>query len=443
MARRRIIIMGAAGRDFHLYNFLFRHNPEYEVVAFTAAQIPFIANRTYPKELSGRLYPKGIPIFDESRLPQLIKRFDVDICILAYSDLPYDTVMHKASIVNAAGADFWLVAPSATMLKSKKPVIAVCAARTGSGKSQTSRYIARYLRSKGLRVVVIRHPMPYGLLKDQIVQRYSTLKDLDRYKCTIEEREDYEPHIRNGFVLYSGVDYEKILRAAEKEADVVLWDGGNNDASFIKPDLLIMVLDPFRPVDQLSYYPSESIARTADIFLVNKVNSAPKKNVERAVIEAKTVNKRAKILLGESIVTPDNPRLIRGASALIIEDGPTITHGGMPFGAGTVAAKLYKVGKIVNAKKYAVGAIKDTFIKYPKLDMELPAMGYSPKQVRDMQTTVNRAECDIVISATPTDLRNILNINKPFVQVYYELKPKGKGLDLALDRFIAKHGGSR
>ncbi len=440
MARRRIIIMGAAGRDFHLYNVLFRNSPEYEVVAFTAAQIPFIANRTYPKELSGGLYPKGIPIFDESQLPQLIKRLNADICILAYSDLPYDTVMHKASIVNAAGADFWLIAPSATMLKSKKPVVAVCAARTGSGKSQTSRYIARYLKSKGLRVVVIRHPMPYGLLKDQIVQRYSKLKDLDRYKCTIEEREDYEPHIRNGFVLYSGVDYEKILRAAEKEADVVLWDGGNNDASFIKPDLLIMVLDPFRPVDQLSYYPSESVARTADIFLVNKVNSAPKKNVERAVIEAKTVNKTAKVLLGESIVTPDNPKLIKGASALIIEDGPTITHGGMPFGAGTVAAKLYKVGKIVDAKRYAVGTIKDTFVKYPKLDRELPAMGYSPKQVRDMQATINRAECDIVISATPTNLRSILNINKPFVQVYYELKPKGKGLDLALDEFIKEHG---
>jgi predicted GTPase len=440
---KRIIIIGAAGRDFHDFNVLFRNNPEYEVVAFTAAQIPFIANRTYPKELSGRLYPKGIPIFDESKLPNLIKEYKVDACIQAYSDLPYNTVMHKSSIVNAAGADFWLLSQEHTMIKSYKPVIAVCAARTGSGKSQTSRYICRYLKSKGLRVVVIRHPMPYGILKDQIVQRFSKIEDLDKYKCTIEEREDYEPHIKNGFVLYAGVDYEKVLRAAEKEADVILWDGGNNDAGFIKPDFLIMVLDPFRPTDQLAYYPSEAVARTADLFLVNKVNSAPKKNVELTIKEAKTVNGRAKVALGESIVIPDNPKIIKGASALIIEDGPTITHGGMPFGAGTVAAKLYKVGRIVNAKKYAVGTLKDTFMKYPKLDMELPAMGYSPKQVRDMQTTVNRAECDIVISATPTDLRNILNINKPFVQVYYELKPKGKGLDLALDRFIAKHGGRR
>jgi predicted GTPase len=443
MDRIRVIILGAAGRDFHDFNVLFRNNPGYEVAAFTANQIPFISNRTYPKELSGKLYPKGIPIFDESLLPKLIKRYGASVCILAYSDLPYATVMHKSSAVNAAGADFWLIAPSRVMLKSNKPVIAVCAARTGSGKSQTSRYICRYLKSKGLKTVVIRHPMPYGILKDQIIQRYSKLKDLDKYKCTIEEREDYEPHIRNGFILYSGVDYEKILRAAEKEADVILFDGGNNDASFIRPDLLIMVLDPFRPSDQLSYYPSESVARNADVFLVNKVNSAPEKNVKLAISEAKTVNKRAKVVLGESIVTPDNPRIIKGASALVIEDGPTITHGGMPFGAGTVAAKLYKVGRIVNAKKYAVGTIKDTFVKYPQLDKELPAMGYSPKQIRDMQATINRAECDIVISATPTNLRGILDINKPFVQVYYELKPKGKGLDAELDRFAKRYGGKR
>ncbi len=436
MERKRVIILGAAGRDFHDFNVLFRGNPEYEVVAFTANQIPFIADRKYPVELSGRLYPNGIPIFDESQLPRLIKKYGAQVCIQAYSDLPYATVMHKSSIANAAGADFWIIAPSGTMLKSKKPVIAVCAARTGSGKSQTSRYICNYLKSKGLRTVVIRHPMPYGLLKDQIIQRYAKLSDLDRYKCTIEEREDYEPHIRNGFILYSGVDYEKILRAAEKEADVILWDGGNNDASFIRPDLLIMVLDPFRPADQLLYYPSESVARTADVFLVNKVNSAPKRNVARAIADAKSVNNSARVVLAESVVTPDNPRIMKGASALIIEDGPTITHGGMPFGAGTVAAKLYRVGRVVSAKKYAVGTIKDTFLKYPKLDRELPAMGYSPKQVRDMQATINRAECDIVVSATPTNLSGVLNINKPFVQVYYELKPKGKGLDIELDRFI-------
>lgn len=438
MERKKVIIIGAAGRDFHDYNILFRDNPNYRVVAFTANQIPFIANRRYPKELAGRLYPDGIQIFDESLLPKLINRFKADVCVQAYSDLPYAEVMHKSSIANAFGSDFWIVAPSRTMIKSTKPVIAVCAARTGSGKSQTTRYIARYLRERGLRVVVIRHPMPYGVLKNEIVERYEKLSDLDKYKCTIEEREDYEPHIRNGFVLYSGVDYEKILRAAEKEADVILWDGGNNDAPFIRPDLLIMVLDPLRPEDQIRYYPSESIARTADVFLVNKVNSAPKKNVVLTVKDVRNVNTKAEIVYAESIVNPDNPRIISGARALIIEDGPTITHGGMTFGAGTVAAKLYGVGKVVSAKKYAVGTIKDTFDKYPKLSDELPAMGYSPKQIRDMQRTINRADCDIVISATPTNLREVLNVNKPFVQVYYELKPKGQGFDRIIGSFAKK-----
>jgi len=437
--KRKVIIIGAAGRDFHDFNTFFKDNDSYEVVAFTATQIPFIADRTYPKELSGRLYPKGIRIYDESLLTQLIKKHKVDICVQAYSDISYPDVMHKSSLVNAAGSDFWIMSPESTMLRSKKPVIAVCAARTGSGKSQTSRYVAKYLRLKGLRVVVIRHPMPYGILKDQIIQRFATLKDLDRYKCTIEEREDYEPHLRNGFILYAGVDYEKILRAAEKEADVILWDGGNNDAPFIKPDLLVMVLDPLRPDDELGYYPSETLARTADIFLVNKANSATKKGLETVTKDVRSVNKRAKIFYADSIVSPDNPRIIKGSSALIIEDGPTITHGGMAFGAGKVAAMEYKVGKIVDAKMYAVGTIKETFAKYPKLDKELPAMGYTPKQIRDLQNTINRADCDIVISATPTDLKKILNINKPMVQVYYELKPKGGGLHSALDSF-AKRG---
>ncbi len=436
MDRRKVIIIGAAGRDFHDFNVLFRDNPDFEVVAFTANQIPFISNRTYPKQLAGKLYPKGIPIFDESLLTKLIERHKVDVCIQAYSDLPYAEVMHKSSVANAAGADFWILAPSRTMIKSSKPAIAICAARTGSGKSQTTRYIARCLKSKGLRVVIIRHPMPYGVLKDEIVERYAKLKDLDRYKCTIEEREDYEPHIRNGFVLYSGVDYEKILRAAEKEADVILWDGGNNDAPFIKPDLLLMVIDPLRPEDELLYYPSESVTRIADVFLINKINSASKKNISLAVKDVKSRNTKAEIVYAESIVTPDNPRIMKGASALIIEDGPTITHGGMTFGAGSVAAKLYKVGKVVNAKQYAVGTIKDTFVKYPKLSEELPAMGYSPKQIRDMQTTINRADCDIVVSATPTNLRDVLNVNKPFVQVYYELKPKGPALDRIIDSFV-------
>ncbi len=433
--QKRVIIIGAAGRDFHDFNVIFKDNLEYKVVAFTAAQIPYISNRMYPKELSGKLYPNGIRIYDESELPELIRKYKADICVMAYSDLPYSTVMDKASLVNANGADFWIIAPKKAMIKSSKPLIAVCAVRTGCGKSQTSRYISKTLRSNGLRVVIIRHPMPYGVLKDQAVQRFAKLSDLDRYKCTIEEREDYEPHIRNGFVLYSGVDYGMILKAAEKEADVILWDGGNNDAPFFKPDLLITVADPFRAGNELGYYPGNEVARMADVLLINKVNSAPKKNVNEVIKNLKSINKDARIMRAASEVWVDNPSSIKGKRVLVVEDGPTITHGGMPIGAGTVAVKKYRAASVVDAKRYAVGEILETYRKYPHLGKELPAMGYGAKQTKDLERTVNMANCDVIVSATPTDLNTVIKANKPIVQVHYELRPIGKSFDDIILKF--------
>ena len=355
--RKKVIIIGAAGRDFHNFNVLFRDNKDYDVVAFTANQIPYISDRVYPKELSGSLYKNGIKIYDESELQNLIIKNNVDISIMSYSDLPYNEVMKKCSIVNAAGSDFWLVAPEKTMLKSKKPIIAICAVRTGCGKSQTSRYVAKKLRDMGKRVILIRHPMPYGVLKDQINERFEKLSDLDKYKTTIEEREDYEPHIKNNFVIYAGVDYEKILRSAEKEADIIIWDGGNNDAPFIKPDLFITVADPLRAGNELTYYPGEIVARMADVIIINKVNSATKKELSLLEYDIKSINKTADIIYANSLVMPDKPGMIHGKTALVIEDGPTITHGGMRFGAGMIAAKNNNA-KIISAKKYAVGEIK-------------------------------------------------------------------------------------
>jgi predicted GTPase len=346
--------------------------------------------------------------------------------------------MHKASIANTNGADFWLISPEHTYLKSKKPVIAICAVRTGCGKSQTARYIAKLIRNAGLKAVLIRHPMPYGVLNEQRVQRFATLKDLDRYKTTIEEREDYEPHIQNGFVVYAGVDYADILAAAEKEADIVIWDGGNNDASFIKPDLMITVADPLRSGDELTYYPGETVARMADILLINKVNTATQKEKDEVTNNLKSINKKAKIMYAKSIITADNPRAIKGKKVLVIEDGPTITHGGMRIGAGAIAAKTYGATEIISVEKYTVGTIKAVFKKYPKLDKALPAMGYSPKEVRDLEATINRAECDVVVSATPTNLRHIINVNKPIVQVSYELIPESKALDGAIIWFVNK-----
>lgn len=436
--RKRVIILGAAGRDFHNFNVFFRDSDEYEVVAFTATQIPYISDRIYPKELSGARYPKGIQIYDETDLEDLIDRLKADVCVLAYSDLPYGTVMEKASLINGAGADFWLLSPEHTMLKSKKPVISICGVRTGVGKSQTSRYVASFLKSLGLRVVVVRHPMPYGVLKDQIVERFEKLKDLDKYKTTIEEREDYEPHIRNGFVVYAGVDYEKILREAEKEADVVIWDGGNNDASFFKADLAIAIADPLRAGNELTYYPGETVARTADVLIINKVNSASKEEILRVKRDLESINEHAVMIMAESIVVPDNPKAMKGRTAVLVEDGPTITHGGMRFGAASVAAKEYGVGEIINAKTYAVGSLREVYAKYPHLGKELPAVGYSPKQVKDLENTINSIDCDIVVSATPTNLRSIITVNKPIVQIGYELKPVGGQLDSILKSFAKK-----
>ncbi|MEM3181027.1 MAG: cyclic 2,3-diphosphoglycerate synthase [Candidatus Micrarchaeaceae archaeon] len=435
MAKKRILILGAAGRDFHIFNTLFKNNDEYEVVGFTAAQIPFIENRIYPKELSGSMYKNGVQIYDEKDLAKLIKDLKIDACILAYSDLSDDIVMEKASIVNANGSDFWLIAPQASMLKSTKPVIAICAVRTGAGKSPTTRYVARLLRDLGKKVVIIRHPMPYGDLKKQAVQRFASIKDLDKYKTTIEEREDYEPHIKNRFVVFSGVDYERILREAEKEADIIIWDGGNNDTPFIKPDLMITIADPLRAGNELTYYPGQTAARIADVIVINKVNSANSEDVQRVENDLRKINDKAKILLADSVVSADSPSLIKGKRVLLVEDGPTITHGNMTFGAATVAAKQYGAAEIINAKPYAVGTIKDVFEKYPSLGKELPAVGYSAKQVRDLEATINRADCDSVVSATPTDLKHIININKPIVQVTYEIKPRTKEFDEIIKAF--------
>lgn len=439
MEKKRIIIMGAAGRDFHNFNVVFRDNPNYEIVAFTAEQIPYISERTYPKELSGKLYPNGIAIHPESELPELVKRLRADTCILSYSDLSFSQVMDKATLVNASGADFMLLSPQKTMIKSVKPVIAVCAVRTGCGKSQTTRYVATMLKKMGLKVVIVRHPMPYGDLREQIVERFTKIKDLDKYKCTIEEREEYESHIKNGMIVYAGVDYEKILRQAEKEADVVIWDGGNNDVPFYKPDMLITIADPLRPGHELSYYPGATAARMADVLLLNKVNSATAEQINTVTNNLKSVNPGAKMFLADSVVTVDSPSQVKGKRVVVVEDGPTITHGQMAFGAGTIAAKQYGAAEIVNAREYAVGSIKDTYTKYPHLSKELPAMGYSAKQIKDLETTINLADAEAVLSATPTNLRNLVNANKPIVQVYYNLAPRGSGFDSAIKAFVERN----
>lgn len=425
MKPKRILIMGAAGRDFHNFNTVYRDNPNYEVVAFTATQIPGISGRSYPKELVGELYPKGIPIYPEEKLSELIKRFNVDQVVFSYSDVSHEYVMHKASIALTNGADFVLLGPNSTMLKSSKPVISVTAVRTGSGKSQVTRKIAKILKQRGKKVVVIRHPMPYGDLKKQIVQRFATYEDLDWYNATIEEREEYEPHINNGIVVYAGVDYEKILRRAEKEADVILWDGGNNDFSFIKSNLYIVVVDPHRAGHELKYHPGEANLRMANVVIVNKVDSAEQSDIHQVIKNANSVNPNAKVILAKSTVTADKPELIERKQVLVVEDGPTLTHGGMPYGAGTVAAKKYNC-KIIDARKYAVGSIKDIYKNYPHLTKELPAMGYSKKQVKELEKTINHAKCDAVIDATPVTLPRIMKINKPVVQVNYELQEVGK-----------------
>lgn len=436
----KVIILGAAGRDFHNFNMMYRNDDRYEVVAFTAAQIPDIEGRIYPPELAGKNYPKGIPIYAEGELPELVKKYNVGQVDLAYSDLNYIDVMHKASIVNAAGADFKIIGSERTMLKSTKPVISVCAVRTGSGKSQTSRKVCKVLKEKGLKPVAIRHPMPYGDLREQVWQRFATYKDLDKHKTTIEEREEYEPHIDNGTVVFAGVDYEKILREAEKEADVIIWDGGNNDTTFIKPDLSIVVADPHRAGHELLYYPGETNIRLADLVVINKVDSAEKGSIELVKKNVRLLNPNAKIMEADSEITVDDVGMVKGKRVLIIEDGPTVTHGEMKYGAGFVVAKRIGVKEIIDPRPYAVGSIKKTFQKYSHLSNVLPAMGYGKKQVSELEATINAADCDTVLSATPIDLRRVLTVNKPMVRARYELKEKGSfGMEQIVSEFLAKY----
>jgi len=437
--RKKVLIMGAAGRDFHNFNVFFRDNEAYEVIAFTAAQIPNITERKYPPELAGKLYPDGIPIYPEGELPELIKRFDIDEVVFSYSDVSHEYVMHRASSVLACGADFKFLGPKSTMLESKKPVISVCAVRTGAGKSPTSRKVCRILKKLGYKVVVVRHPMPYGDLRKQICQRFETYEDLDRYNCTIEEREDYEPHLDNGFVVYSGVDYEKILREAEKEADIILWDGGNNDLPFFKPDLHVVIADPLRAGHELAYYPGESNFRMADVIVINKVDTARKEEVEKVEKNAKLVNQKAIIVKATSPLLIDKPELIRGKRVLCVEDGPTVTHGEMSLGAGGFAVKKYDIKEIVDPRPWAVGSIKETFKKYPHLGPVLPAMGYGEKQMKELEETINACDCDAVVIGTPTDLRRYLRLNKPAVRVKYEIEEVSKpDLEEILKNFVQK-----
>jgi len=421
----RTLIMGAAGRDFHNFNVFFRDNPDYTVVAFTATQIPNIDGRKYPAALAGSLYPEGIPIFPESDLLKLIKDMKVDQVVFAYSDVPHEYVMHKASLVTAAGADFRLMGTTATQVKSTKPVVSVCAIRTGSGKSQTTRRVSLILREMGYKVAAIRHPMPYGDLVKQKVQRYATYADLDKHECTIEEREEYEPHLDNGVIVYAGVDYEAILRQAEQEVDIVLWDGGNNDFSFYKPDLSIVVLDPHRPGHEVAYHPGETNMYLADVFVINKVDTANPDSVIAVRNNAARLNPEAVVIEGASPLFVDDPEAIRGKRVLVIEDGPTLTHGEMAYGAGWVAARRFGAAEIVDPRPYAVGSIISTYQKYPKTGQILPAMGYGEAQVRDLEATINRAEVDMVISATPIDLTRIIKVNKPMQRVRYELQEIG------------------
>jgi len=423
--RIKVIIMGAAGRDFHNFNVYFRDNKKYEVVAFTATQIPGIEERKYPPELAGADYPEGVPIFPEEDLPQLIKKHNVDQVIFAYSDVSHEYVMHRASIALASGADFRLLSPSATMLKSKIPVVSVCAVRTGSGKSQTSRMVCRILKKLGYKVVVVRHPMPYGDLRKQVCQRFASAEDLDKHECTIEEREDYEPHIANGFVVYAGVDYERILREAEKEADIIVWDGGNNDVPFYVSDLHIVVADPHRPGHELTYHPGETNLRMANVVVINKMQTADPKGIEIVRKNIKMVNPDATIVKAASPITVDDPELIKGKKVLVVEDGPTVTHGNMAYGAGTIAAE--KLGaSVVDPRPYAVGSIRDVFEKYSHIGALLPAVGYGKEQIRELEETINATPCDAVVIGTPIDLRKALRLNKPAVRVRYELQEVGK-----------------
>ena len=417
-----VIIMGAAGRDFHNFNVYFRDNDRYNVVCFTATQIPDIEGRRYPAELAGKLYPEGVPIYSDENLFDLVKDNKVDLVAFSYSDVPHAEVMHKASIVTAAGADFIIIGASYTMLTSEKPVISVCAVRTGCGKSQTSRKVIGVLKEMGKKVVAIRHPMPYGDLTTQVVQRFEAYEDLERHNCTIEEREEYETHIRMGTVVYAGVDYEKILRAAEGEADVIVWDGGNNDTPFYKPDIHIVILDPHRPGHETAYHPGETNLILADVAVINKVDSAVAENVEKVRQAIEKNNPRARIVLADSELKAENPEQIRGKRVLVIEDGPTLTHGEMEYGAGVIAARRFGAAQLIDPRPYLVGTLKETFQSYPAIGPVLPAMGYGRRQMEDLQETINRTQCDLVLSATPIDVTRLLSINKPIIQITYEYR---------------------
>lgn len=421
MVRERILILGAAGRDFHNFNVFFRKKSKFEVIGFTAAQIPNIACRIYPPELSGMLYPRGLPIWPEDALEDIIREYNIDRCILAYSDLSNQDVMNLASRVLALGADFGFLGGWHTMLKSKKPVIAVCAVRTGAGKSQVVRYIVDLIRAAGLKAVVVRHPMPYGNLLDEAVQRFSSRIDLAEAKLTIEEREEYEAHIERGTVVYAGIDYEAILKLAEKEADVIIWDGGNNDTPFFKPNLWITVADALRPGHEVSYYPGETNFRAANIIVINKANSANENDISSIKTNAASLNPNAVVVVAGSEVTAKNPEVIRSKRVLVIEDGPTITHGGMAYGAGKVAADKYEAAEIVDPRPFAVGSIKDIFSKFGHIGKVLPAMGYYDEQVKELEQTINNTQCDSVVIATPVDLRRLITISKPSAAVSYEL----------------------
>ncbi|MCL2358202.1 cyclic 2,3-diphosphoglycerate synthase [Candidatus Bathycorpusculum sp.] len=445
MTQRKIIIIGAAGRDFHNFNTFFRNNPAYKVVAFTAAQIPDIANRKYPAELAGNLYPDGIPIYAQDDLQVLIKKLDADECVFSYSDVPYSVVMSIGAQVNAAGADFSMMGPKHTMIKSTKPVIAVGAVRTGCGKSQTSRRITEVLMSHGLKVIAVRHPMPYGDLVAQKVQRFATIDDLKKHNCTIEEMEEYEPHISRGNVIYAGVDYEAILRAAENDpngCDVILWDGGNNDFPFYCPDLMIAVVDPLRPGHELSYYPGEVTLRLADVVVINKIDSADFDSILTVRSNIERVNPKATVVDAASTISVDKPEVIRGKRVLVIEDGPTLTHGEMKIGAGIVAARRFGAAEIIDPRPYAVGRLAETYRIYPNIGKLLPAMGYGEQQMKDLAATIERTECDSVVIATPIDLARIIQITKPNARVAYNLQEIGHpNMEDVLESFIKKIKG--
>lgn len=444
--RTNVIIMGAAGRDFHNFNVYFRDNERYRVVCFTATQIPDIEGRTYPPRLAGRLYPDGIPIYPEEQLPELIQRFNAHQVVFAYSDVPHQYVMHKVSLVLKNGADFRLLGPDNTMLESKKPVVAVTAVRTGVGKSQTTRRVVALLREQGKKVVAVRHPMPYGDLMQQVVQRFATYEDLDKHKCTIEEREEYEPHIDRGAVVYAGVDYGEILKQAEQEADVIVWDGGNNDLPFYRPDLHIVLVDPHRPGHETSYHPGETNLRMADVAVINKIETANPEGTNAVRAAVHNYNPNAMVIDAASPLFVDDPDAIRGKAALVIEDGPTLTHGEMTYGAGVIAAKRFGCERLVDPRPWAVGSIADTYRKYPRIGTLLPAMGYGERQIRDLEATIAKVECDVVVIATPIDLRRIVKIDKPAVRVRYELQEIGvptlqdalAGLDEAYRRRMSK-----